>query len=45
MMMRKAKATDIEEAPFYKKMGMHEIGHSPSGSIPGRFLPRFSLEL
>jgi hypothetical protein len=32
-------------APFYKRMGMREIGVSPSGSIPGRFLPRLSIEL
>ncbi|HKJ62478.1 MAG TPA: GNAT family N-acetyltransferase [Hyphomicrobiales bacterium] len=32
-------------APFYRKMGMRDIGRSPSGSIPGRFLPRLALEL
>lgn len=32
-------------APFYRKMGMNEIGRSPSGSIPGRFLPRLSIDI
>jgi N-acetylglutamate synthase-like GNAT family acetyltransferase len=32
-------------APFYRRMGMREIGVSPSGSVPGRFLPRLSMDL
>lgn len=36
---------DPNATPFYRRMGMHEIGVSPSGSIPERFLPRLSLEL
>jgi N-acetylglutamate synthase-like GNAT family acetyltransferase len=36
---------DPNAAPFYQKMGMREIGVSPSGSIPGRFLPRLSIDL
>ena len=30
---------------FYSAMGAVEVGRSPSGSIPGRFLPRLRLEL
>lgn len=31
--------------PFYEAMGLVTIGHSPSGSIPGRSLPRMEFEL
>ncbi|WP_034657673.1 GNAT family N-acetyltransferase [Chelativorans sp. J32] len=30
---------------FYEKMGAVIVGRSPSGSIPGRFLPRLQLQL
>ena len=30
---------------FYKKMGAVEHGSAPSGSIPGRMLPRLQVEL
>ena len=31
--------------PFYARMGFQTIGRSPSGSIPGRTLPRMELIL
>ncbi|GAA0773975.1 GNAT family N-acetyltransferase [Roseibium denhamense] len=31
--------------PFYARMGFKTVGKSPSGSIPGRFIPRMELEL
>jgi GNAT superfamily N-acetyltransferase len=31
---------DPNAAAFYERMGMRTIGESPSGSIPGRMLPR-----
>ena len=31
---------DPHALPFYQDMGMTVVGWSPSGSIPGRFLPR-----
>lgn len=31
--------------PFYQKMGFETVDRSPSGSIPGRFLPRMSCTL
>jgi N-acetylglutamate synthase-like GNAT family acetyltransferase len=36
---------DPNAAPFYRKMGMRDVGVSPSGSIPDRFLPRLSIAL
>jgi ribosomal protein S18 acetylase RimI-like enzyme len=30
---------------FYRRMGMRVVGSSPSGSIPGRFLPRMAKSL
>ncbi len=30
---------------FYKKMGAIELGTAPSGSIPGRVLPRLQVDL
>ena len=32
-------------APFYRRMGMADIGMAPSGSIPGRMLPRLAMPL
>ncbi|NJM35708.1 MAG: GNAT family N-acetyltransferase [Rhodomicrobium sp.] len=31
---------DPDAAPFYKRMGCERAGSAPSGSIPGRRLPR-----
>ncbi|MEM6760185.1 MAG: GNAT family N-acetyltransferase [Pseudomonadota bacterium] len=31
---------DPNAAAFYRKMGCTDAGHAPSGSIPGRVLPR-----
>lgn len=30
---------------FYERMGAHRIGEVPSGSIPGRMIPLYQLEL
>ena len=37
--------SDPEAEPFYARMGFQTIGRSPSGSIPGRTLPRMELVL
>ena len=36
---------DPEAVPFYEAMGFKAIGHSPSGSIPGRMLPKMERAL
>ncbi len=36
---------DPNAVPFYARMGMQVIGQSPSGSIPGRMLPRMAKVL
>jgi len=36
---------DPDAAPFYRRMGAHDAGSAPSGSIPGRMLPKLALEL
>lgn len=36
---------DPDAAGFYRRMGAIDDGMAPSGSIPGRFLPRLKLEL
>lgn len=36
---------DPDAAGFYRRMGAVDDGMAPSGSIPGRFLPRLKLEL
>ncbi len=36
---------DPDAAPFYRRMGAVDDGMVPSGSIPGRALPRLKLEL
>ena len=36
---------DPDAVPFYEKMGFKSIGEEPSGSIPGRVLPVFRLQL
>ncbi|WP_367253578.1 GNAT family N-acetyltransferase [uncultured Phenylobacterium sp.] len=30
---------------IYTRLGFRTVGHSPSGSIPGRFLPRMEMSL
>jgi predicted N-acetyltransferase YhbS len=37
--------SDPGAAAFYRRMGAQHIGLSPSGSIPGRMLPRLALKL
>ena len=36
---------DPDAAGFYRRMGMSDDGTEPSGSIPGRMLPKLSIEL
>ncbi len=36
---------DPNAVPFYERMGMRVTGESPSGSIPGRALPRMAKRL
>jgi N-acetylglutamate synthase-like GNAT family acetyltransferase len=36
---------DPDAAGFYRRMGMTEDGKEPSGSIPGRMLPKLRLAL
>jgi GNAT superfamily N-acetyltransferase len=36
---------DPDAAAFYRRMGAVDDGVAPSGSIPGRFLPRLKLQL
>ncbi len=36
---------DPNAVPFYERMGMRVTGKSPSGSIPGRMLPRMTKRL
>ena len=36
---------DPGAAPFYRRMGAREAGFAPSGSIPGRVLPKLVLDL
>ena len=35
---------DPNAAPFYREMGACDSGKAPSGSIPGRMLPRLTLD-
>lgn len=37
--------SDPQAEPFYAAMGMRRVGKAPSGSIPGRFLPRLTMAL
>ena len=37
--------SDPGAAPFYRRMGAHDLGQAPSGSIPGRMLPRLAISL
>ena len=36
---------DPDAVPFYRRMGARHAGETPSGSIPGRMLPRLTIEL
>lgn len=36
---------DPEAEPFYERMGFGTTGRAPSGSIPGRTLPRMEMDL
>ena len=36
---------DPNAVPFYERMGMTIVGEEPSGSIPGRMLPRMEKRL
>lgn len=36
---------DPQAEAFYVAMGMRTVGKAPSGSIPGRFLPRLTMAL
>lgn len=36
---------DPEAAPFYRRMGAHDVGEAPSGSIRGRMLPKLAVDL
>jgi GNAT superfamily N-acetyltransferase len=36
---------DPDAAPFYRIMGACDAGRAPSGSIPGRMLPRLTFNL
>jgi len=37
--------SDPFAAPFYQRLGAKQIGERESGSIPGRYLPLFELEI
>jgi GNAT superfamily N-acetyltransferase len=36
---------DPDAAPFYRRMGARDAGEAPSGSIPGRMLPRLTFHV
>jgi len=36
---------DPDAAPFYRRMGAVDVGLAPSGSIPGRMLPKLAVDL
>jgi GNAT superfamily N-acetyltransferase len=36
---------DPDAAPFYRTMGAYDVGQTPSGSIPGRMLPKLAIDL
>ncbi|WFU06304.1 GNAT family N-acetyltransferase (plasmid) [Rhizobium sp. CB3171] len=37
--------SDPGAAPFYRRMGAKDVGHVPSGSIPGRVIPQLIFDL
>ena len=36
---------DPDAAPFYRRMGACDVGQAPSGSIPGRMLPKLTIDI
>jgi GNAT superfamily N-acetyltransferase len=36
---------DPDAAAFYRRMGAYDIGQAPSGSVPGRMLPKLAMNL
>ena len=34
---------DPDAAPFYRRMGAYDVGQAPSGSVPGRMLPKLAM--
>ena len=36
---------DPDAAPFYRRMGARDIGQAPSGSVPGRMLPKLAMDI
>jgi GNAT superfamily N-acetyltransferase len=36
---------DPDAAPFYRRMGACDVGLTPSGSVPGRMLPKLVMNL
>ena len=36
---------DPEVAAFYRRMGASDVGQAPSGSVPGRMLPKLAMNL
>jgi GNAT superfamily N-acetyltransferase len=36
---------DADAAPFYRWMGAYDVGQAPSGSVPGRMLPKLAMNL
>jgi len=36
---------DPDAAPFYRRMGAYDVGEAPSGSVPGRKLPKLAMDL
>jgi GNAT superfamily N-acetyltransferase len=36
---------DPDAAPFYRRMGAYDVGQAPSGSVPGRMLPKLAMNL
>jgi GNAT superfamily N-acetyltransferase len=36
---------DPDAAPFYRRLGAQDVGVAPSGSIPGRMLPKLIKDL
>jgi GNAT superfamily N-acetyltransferase len=43
--MRLVIEADPDAVPFYRRMGARHVGAVPSGSIPGRLLPKLAYEL
>ena len=36
---------DPDAAPLYRRMGAYDVGQAPSGSVPGRMLPKLAMNL